>query len=419
MGRPRRPALHRLSFKPVSRLRIGPWYDTHRRVSGILFLEDQGTQIGTMADEGASPPEVPEPSEEAAVELEAAAQGDGGGEAPETNGEAAEASSAVAPEGDAAAVEDSEEVVEATNQPPAGDSVQQEAAGEAPEAVGEKVPASDGNPDQGGASPADAEQPPPGTAATSEPTAGEPSVSETPVAAAAAEAALADGSAAKGSSVDEGRLQELLEALQDLAVRVVELFIEWDEDGNGSTDRKEFTLALPVLGLYASQSEADALFDKITGNAESIEHWTLFRNLVSTTKGVDVEAAEADARQHLTEIQTKHSLGESAFWQRETGGKSVNKHALRKRDGALRTWNKQTGDPNANFMNSLGNRNESPLLDSELGGVGARQLQGSSVLNPNATLEEQLLLALDEHMARIIGKPIPDVASCSLPACAA
>ena len=52
-------------------------------------------------------------------------------------------------------------------------------------------------------------------------------------------------------------------------------------------------------------------------------------------------------------------------------------------------------------------------------GTGPIELQGSSVLNPNATLEEQLLLALDEHMARIIGKPIPDVASCSLPACAA
>ena len=180
-------------------------------------------------------------------------------------------------------------------------------------------------------------------------------------------------------------------------------------------------LALPVLGLFASQEEANALFDKITGNAEMIEHWTLFRNLVGMTEGVDVTAAEATARKHIQEIQTKSKLGESAFWQRETGGKSVNKHALRKRDGSLRTWNKQTGDANMNFMNSLGNRNDSPTFDFEAAeGVNARQLQGTSVLDPNASLEEQLLHALDEHMARIIGEQTgPTLSLATLFFCAA
>ena len=60
--------------------------------------------------------------------------------------------------------------------------------------------------------------------------------------------------------MEQGRLNELHEALADLAVRVVELFIEWDEDGNGATDKREFMLALPVLGLFASQEEANALW---------------------------------------------------------------------------------------------------------------------------------------------------------------
>ena len=389
----------------------------------------------SMADEvAASPPEAPEVSEEPVAEIgdadvEPAAQSENAAEVPEVSGVALEASSVASPEGGGALAQAAEDVAEASSEPTAGagEAVKasseptaggtevQEAENNAPEASGDSVPAEKLPPTTEIASePPTAEAPAAEAPATEAPQAeaAEVITSEANVAAEApateapqAEAAEVNTSEANAALVEQGRLNELHEALADLAVRVVELFIEWDEDGNGATDKREFMLALPVLGLFASQEEANALFDKVTGNAEMIEHWTLFRNLVGTTEGVDVKAAEATARKHIQEIQTKSKLGESAFWQRETGGKSVNKHALRKRDGSLRTWNKQTGDANMNFMNSLGNRNDSPTFDFEAAeGVNARQLQGTSVLNPNASLEEQLLHALDEHMARIIGE---------------
>ena len=64
----------------------------------------------------------------------------------------------------------------------------------------------------------------------------------------------------------DDRIQLLLASLQDLAVRVIELLRDWDEDANGMTDRREFRLALPVLGLFTDIEETDALFDTIAGN---------------------------------------------------------------------------------------------------------------------------------------------------------
>ena len=45
-------------------------------------------------------------------------------------------------------------------------------------------------------------------------------------------------------------------------VRVIDLFQEWDEDGDGHVDRKEFRQAMSALGLDAlPRKEVDALFD--------------------------------------------------------------------------------------------------------------------------------------------------------------
>ena len=44
-------------------------------------------------------------------------------------------------------------------------------------------------------------------------------------------------------------------------VRVIDLFREWDEDGDGEVTKEEFRKALPRLGLYATQEDMDELFD--------------------------------------------------------------------------------------------------------------------------------------------------------------
>ena len=55
--------------------------------------------------------------------------------------------------------------------------------------------------------------------------------------------------------------QQLAEVLTKEAVRVIDLFREWDEDGDGMVSRKEFRKAMPLLGLQVPRPEVDALFD--------------------------------------------------------------------------------------------------------------------------------------------------------------
>ena len=45
------------------------------------------------------------------------------------------------------------------------------------------------------------------------------------------------------------------------AVRVIDLFREWDEDGDGVVSKKEFRKAMPLLGLEVPKKEIDALFE--------------------------------------------------------------------------------------------------------------------------------------------------------------
>ena len=51
---------------------------------------------------------------------------------------------------------------------------------------------------------------------------------------------------------------QLRDALTAQAVRVIDLFREWDEDGDGTVSKKEFRKALPALGLKVPREEADA-----------------------------------------------------------------------------------------------------------------------------------------------------------------
>jgi len=56
--------------------------------------------------------------------------------------------------------------------------------------------------------------------------------------------------------------EQISKALQANAVRVLDLFREWDTDGDGDVSRKEFHKAMPALGLDVPKEAVDALFDQ-------------------------------------------------------------------------------------------------------------------------------------------------------------
>ena len=55
--------------------------------------------------------------------------------------------------------------------------------------------------------------------------------------------------------------QQIAAALRQNAARVLDLFRQWDADGDGEVSKKEFRKAMPAIGLDVSVQEVDALFD--------------------------------------------------------------------------------------------------------------------------------------------------------------
>ena len=55
--------------------------------------------------------------------------------------------------------------------------------------------------------------------------------------------------------------EQLRQILTDNAVRVIDLFRDWDDDEDGKVSQKEFRKAMAALGLKVGRKDADALFD--------------------------------------------------------------------------------------------------------------------------------------------------------------
>ena len=56
--------------------------------------------------------------------------------------------------------------------------------------------------------------------------------------------------------------EQIAHALRSNSVRVLDLFREWDTDGDGEVTRKEFHAAMSKMGLEVPDAEVYALFDE-------------------------------------------------------------------------------------------------------------------------------------------------------------
>ena len=85
--------------------------------------------------------------------------------------------------------------------------------------------------------------------------------------------------------------------------RVIELFREWDEDGNQQISKKEFRQALPVLGVLVDRADADALFETfdVDGSGE-IDYTELSKHLRAGA-GVELDAALQDGAMGEIELE--------------------------------------------------------------------------------------------------------------------
>ena len=88
-----------------------------------------------------------------------------------------------------------------------------------------------------------------------------------------------DGSA--GAPVDDSPLAHLRHALKQQLSRVLDVFLDWDDDNSGSLSKREFRKALGALGLGRDhREEVNALFDSFDDDhSGSISYNELVRRL--------------------------------------------------------------------------------------------------------------------------------------------
>ncbi|MEC7000337.1 MAG: EF-hand domain-containing protein, partial [Actinomycetota bacterium] len=58
-------------------------------------------------------------------------------------------------------------------------------------------------------------------------------------------------------------VDQLNKILLDNSVKLIDMFREWDADGNGAVDKKEFRKAIKALGYEAKKKDIDQLFDDL------------------------------------------------------------------------------------------------------------------------------------------------------------
>ena len=82
-----------------------------------------------------------------------------------------------------------------------------------------------------------------------------------------------------GQEGAEAGLAKLRVALRNDQAKVLALFKEWDEDGDGTVSKREFRRAMPLLGLKAPKEHLDALFDSFDPDGSGIIDYDEFRKI--------------------------------------------------------------------------------------------------------------------------------------------
>ncbi len=147
--------------------------------------------------------------------------------------------------------------------------------------------------------------------------------------------------AAKAKQLDERATeiaQQLKAALREANYKPMELFRDWDADGNGVLDKKEFQTAMSAIGIPATKEELAAVFDRWdyskTGGLDfkafeqGIKGVKLAASVKITTTAVAIQKALKDRKQGKMSTQPiAPSKAKTGF-----GGKST--AAVNKRDSS-------------------------------------------------------------------------------------
>jgi hypothetical protein len=168
----------------------------------------------------------------------------------------------------------------------------------------------------------------------------------------------------------------------------------------GNIDKKEFSQALPVMGLRVPRRISDALLESLDGydhHRQTIDLWQLLRLLVKGTgtfNDAEVDALIEATKARPTDLQSSVEVM-TGNWARKD-----NRFALRKvdtKDARQRTSGRQ-GGAGGDFISSLrdGGQDDMPQL------VLSMRVSGTvDEDDPTATLHKKLREALATNLTRV------------------
>ena len=117
-----------------------------------------------------------------------------------------------------------------------------------------------------------------------------------------------------GFDIDESSSQtvaeQLREALSKAAVRVGDLFRDWDDDNSGTVSREEFHKAMAELQFNVPASEIDALFSEWDPDGSGVLELKELEKLLrrGSTIELDAKLQAGGAGEIVTKSATKHAL---------------------------------------------------------------------------------------------------------------
>ena len=111
--------------------------------------------------------------------------------------------------------------------------------------------------------------------------------------------------ASSGVTVQE-QLRQILKANN---VKLVELFADWDEDGNGGLDKKEFRKGIIAMGYDAPNKDIDAIFDSMNEDGNKYLEISELNKALSKAR-TDLLATEAETKKKKELRKQKSSTAE-------------------------------------------------------------------------------------------------------------
>ena len=111
-------------------------------------------------------------------------------------------------------------------------------------------------------------------------------------------------------SSDKTVAEQLREALSKAAVRVGDLFRDWDDDNSGTVSREEFHKAMAELQFNVPASEIDALFSEWDPDGSGVLELKELEKLLrrGSTIQLDAKLQAGGAGEIVTKSATKHAL---------------------------------------------------------------------------------------------------------------